>query len=569
MKRCPECRRDYYDDSLLYCLDDGTALLEGPSSSPGRNEPQTAILHETSQPNEAPTRAQIHTTNIPGFGGETVSQGRKFPAEIVIIAAIVVLALGAIGYFGFFTRRTSAQIDSIAVMPFVNASGNADVEYLSDGITESLINNLSQLSKLSVKARSSVFRYKGKDVEPQQVASDLKVQAVLNGRVNQRGDNLTISLDLVDGATGNQIWGDQYTRKMGDLATLQSDIARDVSQKLRSRLSGAEERSVVKNQTQNTEAYQSYLQGRYNWNKRTDETTKKAIEFFQQAVAKDPNYALAYVGLAESYLLTDFHTDQKAPKARAAALKALEIDPTLGEPHATLAGIKDIYEHDPPAAEQEYKRAIELSPNYPTAYHWYAEFLSEQARFDDALPVWNKAMELDPFSLAIGTDYALEYLYYSRKYDQAVDHLKKLIDMDPNYFRTHTYLARVYEGMGRYDDAIAEREKYAILSGIDPALIGKQKAEIVESLRKDGGRGYWSKALEMTVADNKGKDQPAMDLAGLYSYLGERDEAFKWLEKAYEQRDGNLSWLRVDPVWDNIRDDPRFKDLLKRLNLPE
>ena len=569
MKRCPECRRDYFDDSLLYCLDDGTALLEGPSSSPGRDEPQTAILHETSPPNEAPTRAQIHTTNIPGFVDEQPPSepppAGKFPAKVVIIVAIAIAVVGAVGYFGFLARRASAQIDSIAVMPFVNASGNADVEYLSDGITESLINNLSQLAKLSVKARSSVFRYKGKDVEPQQVASDLKVQAVLNGRVNQRGDNLTISLDLVDGVTGNQIWGEQYSRKMGDLAILQSEIARDVSQKLRSRLTGADENRVVKNQTQNTEAYQLYLQGRYNWNKRTDQTTKKAIEYFQQAIEKDPNYAMAYVGLAESYLIEHESGLESFAKTKAAALRALEIDPTLGEPHAALAGYKDTFDHDFPGAEQEYRRAIELNPNYATAYHWYAEFLTEQGRFEESLVMWKKALEVDPFSLAISTDYGLEYLYYSRQYDQAVDHLKKLIEMDPNFVRTHTYLATVYNTMGRHEDALNELEKKLVLQGENPDEIAKGKRQVLDALRSGGPKGYWSKILEFMMQDiKKGIDVPASERAAIYSQLGDRDEAFKWLEKAVENKEADIPWLKVAPVWDNLRDDPRFAEILKR-----
>lgn len=257
--------------------------------------------------------------------------------KLAAIVTVLVVIAGALAVLLYLRgRTTNAAIKSIAVMPFVNTTGNADLEYLSDGMTESLINNLSQLSTLSVKARSSVFRYKGKDVEPQQVASDLKVQAVLNGRVTQRGDNVTISLDLVDGTSGNQIWGEQYARTMGDLASLQAEIARDVSQKLRSRLTNTEEPRVVKNQTQNTEAYQLYLQGRYNWNKRTDPTTEKAIEYFQQAVEKDPNYAMAYVGLAESYSIANRPSDERASKVKAAALKALEIDPTLGEPHASL-----------------------------------------------------------------------------------------------------------------------------------------------------------------------------------------------------------------------------------------
>ena len=269
----------------------------------------------------------------------TTAQTRASSAEYVVselkrhkpAAALGIVAVLAIVFFAvwFFAYRSAsaAQIESIAVMPFVNESGNADIEYLSDGITESLINSLSQLPKLSVKARSSVFRYKGKDVEPRQVAADLKVQAVLNGHVSQRGDNLTIGVDLVDALTGNLIWGEQYSRRVGDLAALQTEIARDVSQKLRSRLSGAEENRVVKDQTQNSEAYQLYLQGLHYWNQRTDATTKKAIEYFQQAVQKDPNYAMAYVGLAESYQLSDLPPGERYPESKAVALKALEIDP--------------------------------------------------------------------------------------------------------------------------------------------------------------------------------------------------------------------------------------------------
>jgi len=492
---------------------------------------------------------------------------RHKPAATIFSVALIAAIIFGVWFFGYRTV-SGAQIESIAIMPFVNAGGNADIEYLSDGITESLINSLSQLPKLSVKARSSVFRYKGKDVEPQQVAADLKVQAVLNGRVTQRGDSLTISLDLVDAATGNQIWGDQYTRKMGDLAALQMDIARDVSQKLRTRLTGAEENRVVRNQTQSTEAYQLYLQGRYQWNKRTDLTTEKAVEFFQQAIEKDPNYAMAYVGLAESYMIRDQSTGEGFSKVKSAAQKALEIDPTLGEPHAALAAFEDVYEHDSVAAEKEYKRAIELSPNYATAYHWYAEFLVEKGRFDESLAMWKKALELDPFSLAIGTDYGLEYLCYGRKYDQAVDYLKKLIEMDPNYVRTHTYLALVYQAMGRYEDSLNELERRLVLQGEKPDEIAKGKRELLESLRSGGPKGYWSKILELTLQDiKKGKDVPASDLAFIYSELGDRDEAFKWLEKAYENKSGDLVWIKVAPAWDNLRGDPRFADLLRRMGL--
>jgi len=566
MKQCPQCKLVYADEDLNYCLEDGTVLVNRTAES----EPATAIIPSPHVTYEDPTRS-FRTDDIPAASFPENTQtpnNSKLRLYLLIAAGVLVVAAGFFGY-RYYNSTSSGQIESIAVMPFVNASGNQELEYLSDGVTESLINSLSQLSKLSVKARSSVFRYKGKDIEPQQIATDLKVQAVLNGRVTQRGDNLTISLDLVDGANGNQIWGEQYARKMGDLAALQSEIARDISQKLRERLTGAEESRVLKNQTQNTEAYQLYLQGRFNWNKRTPPTNKKAIEFFQQAIEKDPNYAIAYVGLAESYVLSDEPISERYAKVKAAATKALEIDPNMGEAHSALGSYKDVYEWDFAGAEQEYRRAIELSPNYATGHHWFAEMLAEQGRFDESLVEFKKALELDPFSLAIGTDYALEYLCYSRQYDQAVEYLKKLIDMDPNYVRSHGYLATVYEAMGRYEDAVNETEKRVLLEGMKPEAISKVKSEIMSAARNGGKKGYWSKILELTMQDvKKGGEPSALSLAAIYSEIGNRDEAFKWLEKAYQTKQGDLGWLKVAPTWDNIREDARFAEIVKKVGLP-
>jgi len=524
----------------------------------------------TSLSSVPPTISGTSSTNISSAEYIVGEIKRHKPVAVVLaLAALISVGLG-IWYFAYRQSKTS-QIDSIAVMPFVNASGNPDIEYLSDGVTESLINSLSQLSNLSVKARSSVFRYKGKDIEPQKIASELKVQAVLGGRVTERGDDLTISLDLVDGTTGDQIWGQQYTRKAGDLAALQSEITRDVSQKIRAKLTGAEEDRVVKDQTQNSEAYQLYLQGTYNWNKRTLPSTNKAIEFFQQAIDQDPNYALAYIGLAESYFLSDKPIQERYQKVNAAASKALEIDPGLGEAHLILAAYKDGYEQDFAGAEAEYKRAIELNPNYATSYHWYAELLTETGRFDDALPLWKKALELDPYSLAIGTDYALEYLFYSRKYDESVDYLKRLIEMDPSYVRTHTYLSRVYYTMGRYEDAINEREKALLLEGNDPGQLAKEKQELIEAIRKSGAKGYQAKILEYTLQGVRSKvnNSPEMALAHIYSELGQRDDALKQLAKAYEDREGDFTFLKVSPEWDKLRDDPRFGEMIAKLNLPQ
>ncbi len=591
MKRCPECRRDYYDDTLFYCLDDGNELLGGPRSADttvrsSSNEPATAILSEPpvsagGQLDEAKTRAFIHTTQAKAepresLGGLSERQSltahraakprtrKNILAAVVGLAALILIG----GFIGYKYFAPAKQIESIAVMPFVNESGDADTEYLSDGITESLINNLSQLSELSVKGRSSVFRYKGRDIEPQQVAADLKVQAVLNGRLSQRGDSVTISLDLVDGVTGNQLWGEQYTRKAVDLAALQSEIARDVSQKLRNRLTGAEQNRVVKNQTQNTEAYQLYLHGRYNWNKRTPQGTKKAVEYFQQAIAKDPTYAMAYVGLAESYLLSgDLSADERYTMLKAAALKALELDPTLGEPHAVLAAYLINYQFDPAGGEKEIRRAIELSPNYATAYHWRGESLVNYGRFDEGLAAYKKALELDPLSLAIGTDYGIA-LFYARQYDQSIDYLKKLIEMEPSYVRTHHYLARVYLVTGRFEEALDEFEKGSVLEGGNPDEIAQGKQAVADALKLSGTKGLLNKILEFMEKDVKaGKPVDASQIALFYSLVGDRDEAFKWLDKAVQERSGAIYTLKVSPEWDNIRDDPRFTALLRQVRL--
>jgi TolB-like protein/Tfp pilus assembly protein PilF len=558
MKRCPECRRDYYDETLLYCLDDGTQLLDGPASV---DEPATAVYsnpHDT-EAERTRTFEDASTAAIQPTTGK-----RKF----LIAGAVGVLVLTAFGIGAFwYYGRSETQITSIAVMPFVNASGNAEIEYISDGMTESLMNSLSQLPNLSVKARSSVFRYKGKEIEPVAVARELGVQAVLNGRIVQRGEQLTLSLDLVDARAGNQIWGENYNRKLGDLAALQTAIARDVSQKLRQRLTGAQENSVTKNQTQNSDAYQLYLQGRYHWNKRTDSATNKAIEYFQKAIEKDPQYAMAYVGLAESYVTGDMLNRDAAPKIAEAATKALEIDPTLGEPHAALATIKDGNEYDWTGAEKEYRRAIELSPNYATAYHWLAESLAMQGRFDESFSEYKRALEIDPLSLAIGTDLGMAY-YYSRQYDRAIDHLKKLIEMDPNYVRTHFYLARVYEEKRMFEEATQEIKKGAVLEGEDPVEFDKGKRKVLDAYKASGGRGYWQQILEFhKEAIRTGKSPHRLDMARLYARLGERDEALAWLEKVFDIGEAAVVWLKVSPEWDNLRGDPRFSELLKKVGL--
>jgi TolB-like protein/Tfp pilus assembly protein PilF len=467
--------RDYFDDSLVYCLDDGAALLEGPKSGVAvatgdlpEREPATALLTDAHTTGEARTRT---------FDASPPTQARASKRNSVIAGVLGILLVTALGIGGYlYFGRAESEISSIAVLPFSNESGNPEIEYLSDGMTDTLITNLSRIPKLSVKARSSVFRYKGKDVELQKVAADLNVQAVVNGRVMQRGDNLTLTLELVDARSGDLIWGEQYFRKTGDLVALQSDIARDISRKLRQTLTGADTESISKRGTENAEAYQQYLKGRYHWNKRRIEDINKSIEYFQKAIEIDPSYALAYAGLADSYVVIPSYSNNKSkdvfPRARSAALKALEIDESLAQAHATLACVLHEFDWKFEDAEKEFKRAIELDPNYATAHHWYAEFLLNLWRLDEALAEIKRAQECDPLSLIINAIAGVVYAVRG-EYAEAEHQFKKTIELDPNFPRTHLLLAGMYEEQGKFEEAITEYEKHAALNGQPADAVAK------------------------------------------------------------------------------------------------
>jgi TolB-like protein/Tfp pilus assembly protein PilF len=489
-----------------------------------------------------------------------------------VVLSILVLAIAVLGVWFFaFYSPTASHIQSIAVMPFVNTSGNTEIEYLSDGITESLINSLSQIPKLSVKARSSVFTYKGKEVSPQQVAKDLSVQAILNGRVQQRGEQIILSVELVDARTGNQIWGDQYNRKMTDLLSLQSEIARDVSSKLKSRLTGAEEQKIAKNYTQDTEAYQLYLRGRYHWNKRTPADIRKSIEYFQQAIDKDPTYGLAYAGLAEAYIVSvGYRAESPYPKARAAALKAIEIDGTLAEAHNALAAIKSSYEWKFDEAEAEWQKTIALNPNYATAHQWYSEHLVAMGRYDEALAEIKRAQELDPLSLIINGILAVTYGIKGQN-DQAIEQLRKTLEMDPNFTRTHLFLAQTYQGAGRFEEAADEFGKTFVLIGGPPEDAARFTAALKGAYKTSGPKGYWRTLAEFLTnwpPRAPGPAPPATYLAGFWTQAGETDKAFALLEKAYQEHDAAMTMVK-DPIFDPIKSDPRYKDLLRRVGLPQ
>jgi TolB-like protein/Tfp pilus assembly protein PilF len=456
------------------------------------------------------------------------------------------------------------------VLPFTNESGNTGVEYLSDGITESLINSLSQLPNLSVKARSTVFHYKGKDVTAQQVGSELSVQAVLNGRFVQRGDQLTLSLELVDARTGNQIWGEQYNRKTADLVSLQSEIARDVSNKLRVKLSGADEQKLAKNYTVNPEAYQLYLKGQFYWNKRTEETVKKGIECFKQAIEIDPNYALAYAGLADSYSLlglseySGLPPTEAFPKAKQASVKALEIDNTLAEAHVSLAFAKMYFDWDFPGAESEYQKAIELNSSYATAHHFRALNLMAMGQADLAIAEMKKAQALEPLSLIINTNLGW-MLYFARRYDQAIEQYQKTLEMDKNFYPARFRLGQAYLQTGSIEEAVKEFEQAVTLSERKArplALLGHAYGLL-------GNRTAAERMLHELNELSKKRYVSSLEIARIYVALGGKDHAFDSFNKAIDEREGWLIWLKLEPSFDSLRSDTRYTELLRRMGLPQ
>ena len=490
---------------------------------------------------------------------------KQHKRAVLMAVSVLLLAAVALSSWSLVHRfSSSTQIESIAVLPFVNASGSPDVDYLSYGMTESLINSLSQLPHLSVKARSSVFRYKGKEVEPQQAASALSVQAILNGRVVQRGDNLTLYLSLVDGRNGNQIWGDQYDRKLTELVTLQNDIARDVSQKLRARLSGADEQKVAKTYTANAEAYQLYLKGRYHVLKLTLSEIQTGISYFQQAIAIDPSYALAYVGLADAYrsaLAGDMPTTEVLPKARAAAQKAIELDDNLADAHAELGFIIFWYDWDWNAAETQYKRALELDPSNADAHLFYAHLLSNIGRHAEALAEVKRARELDPLNLRTN---ALEgqFLIHAGRADEALARLQKTFEMAPDYYFAHFFASSAYIEKGMFPEAIAEAQKARELSG---PTNSHPMGFLGYALAKSGKQAEARALLAELLKASNERYVSLYNIALIYNGLGDRDQALAWLERGYEQRDQRMTFLKVEPKWNNLRGDPRFQDLMRRV----
>ncbi len=614
---------------MSFCLDDGSELLFGPKSEPGAvatgslgDEPQTAILSEFGVPpssgsrseppasaggsgseppasaggqfaGENPTRPFIHTTAAEAepresLGGATekrsISANRAAepqtkaqakPQEttrgidkrwLLAAAAGVILLVG--GYFGYryLNANDGGAINSIAVMPFVNESGDPDSEYLSDGLAESLIYRLSQLPDLKVSPTSSVFRYKGKDADLQVVAKDLGVDSVMTGRITQRGESLIISVNLVDTRNGKSLWGEQYERNMSDLLATQREIAASIAEKLQLKLSGTDSKGLTKTYTDSNEAYQMYLKGRFYWNKRNADNLHKAIGLFNEATERDPNFALAYSGLADCYVVASPYTGELGtetlPKAKALAKRAIELDPALAEPHASLALATWLLDWNKDEAGKEFQAAIQLNPNYPTGHQWYSVYLRSLGRSDEALKELKRAEALDPLS-PIFINSVAEIYVDKHEFDSAENEIKRMFELDPNFWAGYQTLVWVKVGQGKYDEALIAAQKGIDLSQRSSASLGNLGYVYGRLGRKDDALKI-TKELEERYR-NKSADE--RDLAIVYAGLGDKDKAFEWLEKAYQDRSYYLIALSTEPPLASLHDDPRWSELLNRLGL--
>jgi len=562
-------REDRYQHikDLLIDLKDCKQELEF-SSRLGASVPrdQRSWLFTRSAEIETSVVTDVHSTSRVQYIVNKIKRN-KLGVAAALVVLIGLVTIGALAYLRYFAAADQTGIDSLAVMPFVNDTGDSEMEYISDGLSESLINNLSQLPGLKVIARSSAFRYKGKNTSAEEVAHALGVKSILTGRVLRYGENLQISVELMDARDKAQVWGGQYNRSGRDLMAVQREIAQDISRNLRLKLSSLQQSRVGNLHTSNSEAYELYLKGRFYWNKRTGESLKKSLDYFNQSIEKDPSYALAYVGLADAYIVIPYFSVGTAqdsyPKAKAAARRALEIDDRLAEAHTAMAAVLMNYDWNLPESNREFERAIELNPNYATAHHWYArENLTIMGQFDKALAEMRRAQELDPLSLIINANLGKAY-FNARRYDEAIQQLRKTVEIDQSFFVAHHYLGSAYAIKGNFSEALAEYQKARQLNPDDPHVVALLARLYAVSGKRDEAlrtlAQLKSMARERYVAD--------YSIALVYAGLGEKDQAFALLEKSYQDHTVDMLTLYYDPLIDNLRSDPRLADLARRVGL--
>jgi eukaryotic-like serine/threonine-protein kinase len=489
-------------------------------------------------------------------------------AALFALAALFVVVAGA-AYLAYRWRTGGAEIRSVAVLPFENVGGNPETEYLSDGVAESLINSLSRLPNLRVIARTTAFSYRGRG-NAREIGRELGVDAVLTGRVVQRGDELSVQTDLIRVADGIQLWGERYERKLTDIVSVQQEIAREISETMRRRLTGDERQQVSRRYTENAEAYQLYLKGRHLWNRRNPEAIGKAIEQFKRAIELDAGFALAYSGLADCYTVptSGLPKTEAMPKARAAAERALALDDTLAEAHASLGSVRQS-EWDWAGAEAEFRRAIELNPNYATARQWYAELLIQLGRVPEALAEIRRAQELDPLSPMIHA-MAGVMLHSAGQYDQALVELRKALDLEPELTVARIFLIRTYQSKGSYDEMFREAERYTALTKNPERRRDRERmtATLRQAYTAGGSRAFRQTFLQFQLEDRRSGRGSAFEIAESYALLGDKDQAFAWLNSATEERDEGLASLKTNQNLDGLRSDSRFAELLRRMNLP-
>jgi len=496
----------------------------------------------------------------------------------VAFGAVAVLVIAAVALYRYLPSRetvVSDSIDSIAVLPLENVANDANIDYLSEGLTESLINDLSRLPNLRVMSGSSILRYKDKPQDAATVGREMNVRAVLTGSIKQVGDQLMINVRLEDTMDGRRLWGDQYVRKLAEMATIQRDIAQQVSNNLHLRLVGTGTPLVFKKDTESTDAYQFYLQGIYHLNKRTADDIRKGEAFFQKAIDKDPNYARAYTGLADAYLLLPIYSrdltreqvKELDNKRYAATHAAQTLDDSLAEVHTLLAiEHEDAYEFA--AAEAEYRRAIDRNPNLSFAHHSYSILLSQLGRSAEAIAEIEKARVLDPYSPSVAFNVGSR-LAEARRFDEAIAQYRRVLETEPRHPMTHLSLALAYDRSARYEEAIAEYQQADVLLEKETEQSAAQKADILRrALEKGGARGYWQERLKFTLKDHEKAIDSAYAVASLYARLNERERAFEYLDLSYADREFDLPWIKTDPAFDGMITDPRFVDLLKRMGLP-
>jgi serine/threonine protein kinase/tetratricopeptide (TPR) repeat protein len=495
---------------------------------------------------------------------------RSRPVIAAMSCGLLLLLLAVLAPHSWRERLWSgvapAGIRSVAVLPIVNVGSDPNIEYLADGVTDGIISSLSRIPDLRVMAHSTVFGYKGHEVTAQKVGKDLNVDAVLLGRIEQRGDTLTIRTDLVSVRDGSELWGGQYNRKVADLLNIEERISKEIYDNLRPKLTGQDAPQLTHHYTDNSEAYQLYLQGVYYRNKWTEAGFTKAIDYLNQAVERDPNYALAYAGLANAYTFQG-DSGYVAPRevrqnAKAAAEQALKVDPMLPEAHVSQALVHEAYDWDWRGAESEFKRALELDPNSTAAHQWYGDLLLRLNRMEEARAEFKTAQELDPMSLPINTGVGLQF-YLGRQYDAAIQQLKKTLNLDPNFVPAQHALEMAYAQSGLFREAIAEQQRVLTLSG-NPDLA----AAIGEDYRKSGYSGVLQSWLAGLKEVSKQRYVSPYNIAQIYARLQEKDQALSWLEQAAKEHDCRLSYAKVDPAFDEIRANPRFQQVVLRLGMP-